>query len=187
MLDNKLYDLFETEAKYLPNINSLQYDDTDNNAQYVLMTERQFYNGLFTGECNIIAYIILFDDKFKGDRVLLTSGYKTIKSYLGLARRDLRMYPKDKKKQLHAIRSLYVAGKLIKESIPTIEDMIHLHDKYSKMDIDIKGLGAYQKYLRELLTNKLNRGDITLYPNFSESNEIVDKINYMNNIKNFKY
>lgn len=187
MLDNKVYDLFDTKAKYLPNIHSFQYDDVENNTQYVLMSERQFYGGLFSGDGNMIADIILFDDRFKKDRKVLTSGYKTIKGYLGLARRDLRLHGRVKKNQLHAIRSLYTAGKLIKDTLPSKDDIQHLHEKYIDMDINVNGLNRYQKYLRGLLNNKLKLGEIYHYPNFTETNSIANKMNYMNNIKNFKY
>jgi predicted nucleotidyltransferase len=183
ILHNSFYDEFETLAKYLPNIHSFQLDDIKNNTQYVLMTERQFYNNLYTGDGNMNADIVLLSGKFENP-LFLCSGYKTIKGYLGVAKRDIKLHGNDPKKLFHAHRSLFMANKLINGELPTIEDIVKLKDGElpSKEDLISK-----QDTLRVKINKMLDDGEITLYPNFIENKELLKIMAKSNNIKQFKY
>ena len=110
--DNIIFNNSNTLGKYLPNIHIFQYDDIENNTQYVWMTEYQFWYNLFSGDGHIISDIILLTDYFENP-LFLCRTYKIIKGYLGLVKRDLKYYDKSEKKQLHCIRGLYIVNKLI--------------------------------------------------------------------------
>lgn len=105
--DNIIFNNSNTLGKYLPNVHIFQYDDIENNTQYVYMTEYQFWCNLFSGDGHIQADIILLTDYFENP-LFLCRTYKIIKGYLGLVKRDLKYYGKNKKKQLHCIRGLYI-------------------------------------------------------------------------------
>lgn len=189
ILDDSLYDKFNTKAKYLPNIHSYQFDDTENNTQYVLMTETQFYRNFFSGDGNMLADIVLLNKSHPDykNRLFLTRTYKIIKAYLGVAKRDLRLHRNIKKKRFHALRSLYMAEKLINNEYPCIREIKYMSDFREKTDINADELDKKQDSLRSTLNKMLDKNEITLYPGFEEKDEEIQIMVSCNNKKQFKY
>ena len=68
-------------------IHSWQFDDEENNTQYVWLTERQFYQNLFSGDGNMIADVVLLSGDFevrslsKYSRVILDKDFILYKIY----------------------------------------------------------------------------------------------------------
>jgi hypothetical protein len=185
MLDNKILDNFKTEAKYLPNIHSFQFDDIENNTQYVLMTESQFYHNLFSGDGNMIADIVLFNEYFSSKSLFLCSGYKTIKGYLGVAKRDLKLHSNLPKKRFHAIRSLITAEALMDKRLIDLSEYKYYFD--NKLSLIVDELYEKERNLRNRLNDMLDNKEIDLYPRFQESDEILQILINTNNIREFKY
>lgn len=184
VIPDYFYKNFTSLAKYLPNIHSFQYDDSDNNIQYVWMTERQFYHNLFSGDGNMIADIVILSGEFE-DVLLLTRTYKIIKGYLGVAKRDLKLHGTNPKKQFHALRSLYMAKTLMENKLPMVSDIIKLKENNPTLNKDV--LWNEEQELRNKLNDMLNNGEINLYPKFIEQNDLVSIMVNTNNIREFKY
>lgn len=177
---------FTSLAKYLPNIHSWQYDG-DNNTQYVWMTEKQFYHNLFSGDGNILCDIVILSDKFDNP-LFLTRTYKIIKGYIGVAKRDLKLHGNTEKKRFHAMRSLYMADKLLDGELPTVEMIKELYKNYSGANLPSKEfLVKKEQELRDRLNDMLNKGEIDLYPRFKEEDELIQILANSNNIREFKY
>lgn len=183
IVDNSFYDNFNTKAKYLPNIHSWQFDDTDNNIQYVWLTERQFYHNLFSGDGNMLADVVLLSGDFP-DALFLSFTYKVIKGYLGVAKRDLKMHGGEAKKRFHALRSMYMAECLLQGELPTIEGIRNLKN----IDLPTKDeLLEREAKNRLVLTDMLNNNLISLYPDFKEEEPLAQIMADCNNVKQFKY
>jgi hypothetical protein len=182
-----LYSYFDTKAIYLPNIHSYQFDDNKNNTQYVLMTERQFYYNLFSGDGNMVADVVLLSGGFE-EPLFLCSGYKVIKGYLGVARRDLKLHGNNDKKKFHALRSMYMAEKLMEKELPTVGGIQLLYKNYAGCYLpSTETLNKKQNNLRGRLNDMLNKGEIDMYPHFREGQELIQIVVDTNNIKEFKY
>ena len=185
VLEDEFYDRFNTLAVYLPNIHSWQYDG--DGVQYIYMTESQFYRGLFSGDGNNLANIVLLSGEFDNP-LFLCRTYKIIKGFIGVAKRDLKLHGNLDKKKFHALRSMYMAEKLINNELPTVEGIQLLHENYSGCYLPSKeSLQNKEQELREQLNNMLNKGEIDLYPKFVEKDELVQIMTSSNNVKEFKY
>jgi len=183
VIDDLFYESFDTKAKYLPNIHSWQFDDKENNTQYVWMTRRQFYHNLFSGDGNMIADVVLLSGEFD-DCMFLCHTYKIIKGYLGVAKRDLKIHGNDPKKRFHAFRSIYMAKCLMINELPTVDGIIDL----KRQDLPLKeALYEQENQLRLTLNDMLNNNLIDTYPVFEEQNQLIKLMISCNNIKEFKY
>lgn len=179
VISDDFYDKFKTKAKFLPNIHSWQFDDKENDIQYVWMTESQFYHNLFSGDGNMIADVVLLSGEFE-DCMFLCRTYKVIKGYLGVAKRDLKMHGNEPKKRFHAFRSLYMAKELIADRLPTIEGI----KKLKQLELPNKDvLFEEESELRKSLNDMLNTGSIHTYPIFKEENSLVQVMTDCNNIR----
>ena len=187
VIGDEFYENFSTPARYFPNIHSLQYDDKEENMQFIWMTESQFYRGLFSGDGNNLADIVLLSGKFKNPLELCRT-YKIIKGYLGVAKRDLKLHGMEDKKKFHALRSMYMAEKLMAGEVPTVEGIQLLHNNYSGCHLPSKeALEAIEVRLRKAATKMFELKELSLYPIFAEQNAIVNIIALSNNITQFKY
>lgn len=169
-----------SKGVFLPNIHTLQYDDVENNHQYIWMTTRQFYENLFSGDGHIISDVVLLSGKFD-NAMFLCRTYKNIKGYLGLVKRDLRYFDKNVSKQRHCIRGLYIAECLIENRLPSL-NAIKTLKTISRADITVK-----LELLRLISNSMYEKGELTLYPTFSEQDELVSLIVGANNIAEFTY
>lgn len=188
----RIYDL-ETLAKeayktcyiHLPNIHSFQYDDVENNTQYVYMTYEQFWRNLWSGDGNMVADVVLLSGEWS-EPMSICRTYNIIKGYLGMARRDLKLHGNKEKKRFHAFRSLMMAEKLINNQQPSIQDIRELKNR----ELPSKEiLSEKEKNLRGYLNEMLDNNDITRYPiaELPESNTLLELMFTSNNTKEFKY
>lgn len=185
VIPDDFYFEFGTLARFLPNIHSWQFDDED--TQYVWMTETQFYHNLFSGDGNMIADIVLLSGEFN-DSLFLCRTYKIIKAYIGVAKRDLRLHGESDKKKFHALRSIYMAESLIGNHIPTVEAIQLLYKNYGGCYLpSLETLKDKEQTLREKINNMLNKGEIDLYPKFTEEASLAQLMSSSNNLKEFKY
>ena len=184
VITDNFYEKFTTLAKFLPNFHSWQFDDKENNIQYVWMTETQFYKNLFSGDGNMLADIVLLSGEFENPLYLCRT-YKIIKGYLGVAKRDLKLHGNNEKKRFHAYRSLFMAEKLINNELPDIGDIQML--KFASNTPSKDKLFEMEVKLRVCLNNLLRKDLIQIYPNFQEENELVQIMVDGSNTKEFKY
>lgn len=185
VISDSFYNRFKTFAKYLPNIHSFQYTESSEK-QYLWMTESQFWRGLFSGDGNLIADIVLFSGRFESPLELCYS-YKIIKGYLGVAKRDIKLHTDWKKKIFHSLRSIYMSEMLMKKRLPKVSDVVQLYKDNINNLPDVALLRKKEAELRNKLNEMLNNGEIMLYPIFNEEDELANIINKSNNIKEFKY
>lgn len=185
VIPDTFYDQIHTEAKYLPNIHSWQYDDKENNTQYVWTTETQFYRNLFSGDGNMIADVVLLSDDWgQMESIFFCRTYKIIKGFLGVGKRDLKLHGNVEKKRFHAYRSFMMAEMLMAKRLPTVNDIQNLKAKFLPSKDEL--LNKEQK-LRDELNHLLNEGLVDLYPHFIETNDLVRVMVGANNVKEFKY
>ena len=110
-----IYESFHKERDvFYPNYHQFQYDDLENNKQYVFTSKEMFYKNLLSGDSTINSDIVLFNDNFIDikDKLNICRTYKVIKAYIGFANRDIKNINKGKNKHFHIERSLYSAEKL---------------------------------------------------------------------------
>lgn len=185
VISDDFYNRFSSLARFLPNIHSFQFDDEG--VQYIWMTETQFFRGFFSGDGNNLADIVLLSGKFENP-LFLCRTYKIIKGYIGVAKRDLKLHGNSDKKKFHALRSMYMAEKLMLNELPTVEGIQLLHKNYAGCYLpSLHALKDREQVLREGLNNLLSKGEIDMYPKFKEDNELVQIMVNANNIREFKY
>jgi hypothetical protein len=185
-----LDDIFNSDRIY-PNIHCFQFDDIENNTQWMLTTESTFYKNLLSGESNIFAELVLFTDITNSDKLLTCRTYKIIKGFVGRAKFDLKLLntSKDKKnrKSFHISRCLYVAECLLEGRLPELND-IGRYQKLSKDELQSKEL-----QLRTKCNSMYENNELTMYPilnvdnKFPDIHEIEELLMNANNIKEFKY
>ncbi len=185
VINDSFYDNITSKGLYLPNLHSWQYDD--GNAQYIWMTNRQFYQCLFSGDGNMLADVVLLSGEFE-DALFFCRTYKIIKGYIGVAKRDLKLHRNVDKKKFHALRSLYMAEILINNELPTVEGIKKLHVNYSGENLPaLEFLVNKEQELRDKINQLLEAGELSFYPHFKETNEVVQIMINANNLKEFKY
>ena len=187
VIPDAIYNQFSTLGRFLPNFNTWQYDDIENNSQYVWMTETQFYTNLFSGDGHIISDVVLLSGQFENP-LFLCRTYKIIKGYLGLVKRDLKYFDKNEKKRIHCIRGLYTAECLLDNRIPNI-DYIGLITSVSDRLAEQDRLSIADKL--DMFRNRMNamyeKNELTLYPVFEEGIDVLNMLVNSNNMKEFTY
>lgn len=185
VISDEFYLSFTSFARFLPNIHSWQADFEG--VQYIWMTETQFWRGFFSGDGNNLADIVLLSSRFENP-LFLSRSYKVCKAFVGVARRDLKLHPNNEKKKFHALRSMYMAEKLMDNELPTVEGIKLLHKNYSGCYLPTtEALNKKEQELRIRLNEMLDKGELDMYPRFSEENELVQIIVNSNNVREFKY
>jgi hypothetical protein len=178
-------DMFYSDL-YYPNYHQLQYDDVENNTQYVICTERQFYKNLFSGDATINADVVLYHFNWSDERKLNTlRTFNIIKAFIGFAKRDLKQIDKGKNKLFHIERGLYCAKMLIGNKLPNVEII-----KTMGTCTDIVALKKLEEILRKRCNDLFDKGELTMFPKkpvIDPINSIEAKIIEANNIKEFKY
>lgn len=181
-----VFGIDERSFQHYPNIHSFQYDDFDNKTQYIWMTVKQFAQGLFSGDGTIISDIILFTpDIIKDTRLESCRSYKVIKAYCGVAKRDLKLHPKNIKKRFHVMRGIHIANSLMSNLVPTVEEIQDIQkniERYKVMDMVYAVDDA-----RTRATEMLDSGELTPYLIDETNDPLLNKFLYMNNIGEFKY
>lgn len=186
-------EIFESDL-YYPNYHQLQYDDIDNNIQYIICSERQFYKNLFSGDATINADIILYGaDKTDEEKLNILRTFNIIKAFIGFAKRDIKMIDKGKNKLFHIQRGLYCAKMLLENKLPDKEVIKTMGWSGIEIELDdsIKnGLKKAEEVLRKKCNDLFDKGELTMFPKkpISEPiNTLESKIIEANNFKEFKY
>lgn len=174
-----------------PNIHQFQWDDEENNIDYIFTNEDIFLRNLVSGESTINTDVALFTNYSIPDKLNIFFSYKVIKAYLGLAKRDLKQLFKNKNKKFHILRSLYCAEILMENKIPSLKTIKSFKNE---THLNTNSLVERERYLRSKLTNKLNSGEVKHY-NFNDilfnadttTYKLMKKLLESNNITEFKY
>ena len=180
-----LYKSFHEVADlYYPNFHQFQWDDMENNAQYIFSSERQFWKNLFSGDSTINADVILFADNeySQGQKLNITRTFNIIKAFLGFAKRDIKQI-KGKNKIFHISRGLYCAESLLDNRLPLLTEFIFTESSVDK-------LAEREAGLRARCNAMLEKNELTLYPKISvvqTENELEKLLVDANNIKEFRY
>lgn len=186
LISDDFYYLADTPAKFLPNIHAFQYTE-GKEAQYLWMTESQFWKNFFSGDGSVLTDIILFTENHPfGEPLNLCYTYKVIKGLLGVTKRDLKRHKDWKKRIAYSEKSLYMAECLMNKELPdlkTVQNIIINSENVKILD-DLK---ARESKLRNKLNDMLNKNEITFYPRFKENIELFQLLAESNNIKEFRY
>jgi len=178
----KYESVYSKGFKGLPNIHSLQYDDLENNSQYIWVTEEQFWCNLFSGDGTIHSDILMFSDNVTDLALKMCRTFKIIRAYCGVAKRDLKLHNSGNK-LFHANRSLYIAECLIDNILPTKEKIqeiaLNLENKEVLLQKEIKlRQKASDMYQNHLLHN---------YYIPETEDDLLNIILQANNTREFKY
>jgi hypothetical protein len=175
-------DVFKEDFKGLPNIHSLQYDDSENNSQYIWVTQEQFWENLISGDGTIHSDILMFSENRINNCLEICRTFKIIRAYCGVSKRDLKLH-NSKNKLFHANRSLYIAECLIDNILPTKEKMqeiaLNLENKEVLLQKEIRlRQKASDMYQNHLLHN---------YYIPETEDDLLNVLLSANNIREFKY
>jgi hypothetical protein len=184
-----IYNSYGDSDIYYPNNHQLQYDDHEDNTQYIYTTRRQFYANLFSGDSTINADVIMFssDDLTDSEKLNIVRTYNIIKSFIGLAKRDLRFIKRGKSKLFHVLRGLYCAESLMDNKLPDLSEITKMG---SITEYHIPTLVTKVDGLRGRMNHLFESGELTMYPKESiieVRNSLEEKIIGSNNTKEFKY
>lgn len=168
---------------YHPNIHSFQYDDTENNTQYIWMSKEQFHGCMLSGDGTMQTDILMFSGKFTIEEALnVCRTYKVIKAYCGVAKRDVKLHNTEKKR-FHAQRSIYIAKCLMKGGLPRLDYIRNIPNNLLSRKTLISLADETRKEANQMyMDGRLN--------NYYVPNTDDDLLNLMigsNNIKEFKY
>jgi hypothetical protein len=173
---------------YYPNYHQFQYDDVENNTDYIFTSQERFWHNLLSGDSTINADIILANPMYKDDEKLnILRTFNIIKSFIGFAKRDIKQYEmnKGKNKIFHINRSLHCAEKLLNNEVPDI-----LEFQYLNIFDNIFNLKQKEADLRLLCNRGYELGTLAKYPLkpiCSPINELEKLLIDANNTKNFTY
>jgi predicted nucleotidyltransferase len=173
---------------FYPNYHQFQWDNIDNNSQYIFTSSKQFWKNLFSGDATINADVIMFVNKYytNKEKLNILRTYNIIKAFIGFAKRDMKNLQKDqgKNKLFHIERGLYCAEKLMNNELPQLSDIQNMNNK------NIEQLKQKEAELRIKSNQMLDSGELTLFP----KNPVIEPVNDLeklliesNNIKEFKY
>jgi len=177
--------VFKEKVNGLPSIHSFQYDDLENNSQYIWVSEEQFWANLKSGDGTIHSDILLFTggNERIGEQVLKTCRtFKLIRAYCGVAKRDLKLH-NNKNKLFHANRSLYIAECLIDNILPKKEEIqkIALNLKDKKYCIEMEG------YLRQKASDMYQNHLLENYYIQETDDDLLNIMLQANNTRQFHY
>jgi predicted nucleotidyltransferase len=161
------YTSFHESDLFLPNLHTFQYDDKENNTQYVFSTPNQFWSNLFSGDSIINADVILYDTKkwTSEEQINILRTYNIIKAFIGFAKRDYKDLTEDKGKNklFHICRCLYFADELLDNRLPKRSYIKYLFthpDEFIKQE-DIQ---EYINGLRQRMNKLYENNELTKYP-----------------------
>jgi predicted nucleotidyltransferase len=148
------------------NHHQFQYKDTENNIDYIYTSLGQFIKNIISGD-STINYEVLqsseFNNKFHNIWLFVNKLDKIniIKSYLGMAKRDVKMLKKElsHKKAYHIKRGILFAESILNDMdiFETLENMrTHLEEiRNSRVVLlDLEHMESKINYLRESIKDK---------------------------------
>lgn len=152
-----------------PNHHQLQYNDTENNIDYIYTSLGQFVKNIISGD-STINYEVLQSPEFRKEFkdlyffVNKLDKINTIKSYLGMAKRDIKMLKKEpsNKKAYHIQRGILFAESMLNNInifriLDEFREMLSLtRDSKSLLNFESICYGAEYKMnvLRESIKDK---------------------------------
>ena len=172
---------------FYPNYHRFQYDDVENNAQYIFTSHESFWKNLFSGDSTINADVVLFHhDLANEEKLNMCRTYNIIKSFIGFAKRDIKNYKADKGKNklFHIERGLYCAEKLMNNELPILEEFKTFGNKH------ISDLEELEHNLRNKCNVMFEKNELTMYPKLPIEEPVNDLERLLieaNNIKEFRY
>lgn len=192
-----IYESFHKKLDlFYPNFHQFQYDDVENNIQYILTSKEQFYRNLFSGDSTINVDVVMFYlydgsnlNSLSFERTLnMIRTYNIIRAFIGFAKRDIKMFKssKGKHKLFHIERGLYCANELMENRIPDINQFKIMFDNPKILD-ELCLLGTE---LHGKCTKLFEIRDLTLFPKLpiiQPKNNLEKLLIESNNIKEFKY
>lgn len=167
----------------LPNIHQFQYDDEENNRQYIFTDSIQFAKNMQSGDSTINAEIMMFMDETVQEDIHIFRTFKIIKAFIGFAKRDLRY--KKKGYEAHVARGLYIADSLIHNTLPTLEGVREVMVESSNLPVTL--YERIQKTLRQKVNKMYDDGEIPLYCIPKTDDDLLNLLLQSNNTKEFKY
>lgn len=181
------------------NHHQLQYNDTENNIDYIYTSVGQFVKNIISGD-STINYEVLQSSEFKKEFkdlyffVNKLDKINTIKSYLGMAKRDIKMLKKEpsNKKAYHIQRGILFAESMLNDVnifriLDEFRGMLSLtRDSKSLLDFESIYVGAEYKMnvLRESIKDKQFK---PLSGDMYNINQAISKIYYLYKDKQFDY
>ena len=148
-----------------PNHHQLQYNDTENNIDYIYTSLGQFVKNIISGD-STINYEVLESPEFRKEFkdlyffVNKLDKINTIKSYLGMAKRDIKAFKKEHsiKKAYHIQRGILFANCIMRNGdiFETLETMrTHLEEiRNSRVLLDLEHIETRMNSLRESIKDK---------------------------------
>lgn len=184
----KVFGITENKFGQYPNIHSLQFDDVENNTQYVWMSQKQFNKILHSGDGTMLSDVVLFNDVGMTDKekLSLCRTYKIIKAYCGVAKRDIKLHPNSMKKRFHAVRSIYTATCLMDGVMPK-KDTIQYIQKYIGVMASLNEISDLISEARMRSNKMLENGELSHYNIPTTGDDLLDVLLGTNNIGEFKY
>jgi len=169
----------ESDQTYLPNLHSFKYADIDSNTEYIWTTERQFYSNLFLADGTIYSDIVIFSGNWDSESILsMCRTFKIIKSYCGVAKRDLRN--NDPKKLKLAHRSLVIAQKLLENILPELSNIQDI-----SYDLNKDSLMGWEARIRIEAIKLYDSKTLNNYPIYNSTDSLLHKMYAGNNIRQF--
>jgi hypothetical protein len=188
--DSEIIYYFHTLGKFLPNIHAFQYTE-GKEAQYIWMSESQFWKNFFSGDGSLLTDIVLYYRESQSwDALKLSYTYKVIKGLLGVTKRDLKKHKDWTKRMIYAEKSLYMAECLMDRKLPCFIEIKEILNKNHGLNFSqeaIQILKEKEEYLRKRLNSMLDNNEIAYYPEFKEETLLIDLMVSSNNIKEFRY
>jgi predicted nucleotidyltransferase len=179
-----LYQTSEVELySGLPNVHQFQYKDEIASVDWNYCSALQFWKNLYKGDSTINADIILFTD-YRHNKLEICRTYKIIKAYLGFAKRDIKQISKEgSKKAVHAARGLYCAEMLLKNELPSLQDIQQVY----LQRFGVENLQVKEQHLRAIANQQYDDGLLKNYYIEECSNPLLQKLLNSNNNKEFRY
>lgn len=176
---------------YYPNFHQFQYDDIENNIQYILTSKEQFYKNMFSGDSSINVDVLMFNGINESTRDVILNvvrTYNIIRAFIGFSKRDIKMFGKSKGKHklFHIERGLYCADELMENRLPDINHLKVIFDNPKTID-ELRLLGTE---LHAKCTKLFESNDLTLFPKLpiiKPKNNLEKLLIESNNIREFHY
>lgn len=171
-----------------PNYHQFQYDCEETNRDYIYTTFGQFWKNQRSGDSTINSDVIMFTNVITESyesKLNYCKTFKVIKSYIGFAKRDIKMSLKDKtgKKLFHATRGLYCAQSLLEGNLPDVYNIKVCFENPFSYDV----LVNMEEECRLLCNRMFENKELENYYIRETNDDLLNLLLQSNNIREFKY